>query len=161
MVARLPQNLDTDHLEAQLVQQETPLQRLQALEDLIEQLAFTDIHRADELLDELEEVLEAEEYPEQEFRFHLWRGSVDNQLYRYERAAIHFQIAIELAEMDATPEMQAEVYIDYAGICMNTLDFSEAIEYLDKAGQLLQNIPTPLLLLPVLLAFLAMFCLSN
>lgn len=145
MVARLPQSLDTEHLEAHLVRPAPPLQRMQALEDLIGQLAFTDIHLADKLLCELEEILETGNYPEQEFRFHLWRGNVDNQLYNFEAATQHLELAIELAEQGSVPEILAEVYIDYAGICMNNREFSGAKAYLEKAEQLLRKYPNSLL----------------
>ena len=98
MVASIPRQINTDQLEKALQSQEAPIQRMATLEKLIAIYAFVDVHRADELLQEMENLLEHLNYPDQELFFHIHKGILDNHLYKYESAVINFEKAMELGQ---------------------------------------------------------------
>ncbi|GAB5553488.1 MAG: hypothetical protein Sapg2KO_30790 [Saprospiraceae bacterium] len=132
-------------LEQELLTQQAPHQRIAIIEKLLHVYSFVHPARADELLQEFEQHLEINSIPDQELRFHLHKGIVDNQLYKYESAIEHYEKAIEIAEERVAAQELAEIYIDFAGICMNVKETELAEHYLDKADKLLKAFPDDLL----------------
>ncbi len=128
-------------LEQKLQRQKDPLQRLLIIDQLASYYAFTNVNRAQKLFAQQLEILKLYNNPDFELNFHLNCATVENQLYNYQKAATHFSQAIELLEERGAAKELAEVYIDYAGTCMNQENLDEASEYLEKATRLLKTFP--------------------
>lgn len=128
-------------LEQKLQQQEDPLQRLLLLDQLAGHYAYTNVHRAQELLAELLNILQVHIYPDYRLNYHLNTAIIENQLYNFAEAEVHFLRAIDLLEERGTVKQQAEVYIDYAGVCMNLERMDQAAQLLEKASRQLKSFP--------------------
>lgn len=133
--------IETEALESKLRSQKDPLQRLVLIDQLASRYAFTNVHRAKELLTELAEILLYHSFPDYQLNLHLYKGLVNNQLYLFEEAKKEFVQAISLLKERGTIKQQAEAYIDYAGVCMNLDDMEEASSHLNMATRLLKNFP--------------------
>ena len=117
------------------------LQRLSALDRVAGQLVFTDISKAQKLLAEQQELLR--EYPQPDFQlnFHINTALVENQLYNYNLAEIHFRLALEILGERGNVRQFAETYIDYAGTLLNLEQMDRAKLYLNQADRYLKNFP--------------------
>ncbi len=146
VVNTYPQIVNIEELEAKLRFQKDPFQRLILLDKLAGHCAYTDITRAKALLQELDGILHQFPNPDIRLNYHLNTATIENQLYQFAEAERHFLEAIELIEERGTVKQQAEVYIDYAGTCMNQENMEAAMEFLDKASRLLKNFPDERLL---------------
>ncbi len=130
--------------EKKLESQKDPRQRIVLLDELASFYAYTDTKRAIILLDELNALLKLVEFEEfADFRLNhlIYCAAVENQLYNYEKAALYYLEVIPLMEERGDSNDQAEVYIDYAGVCMNLDKLEEAHIYLDKATRELKLFP--------------------
>jgi two-component system, LytTR family, sensor kinase len=141
MITAIPQTKDVLLLEQKLQQQEDPLQRLLLLDQLAGHYAYTNVHRAQELLAELLDILQVHIYPDYRLNYHLNTAIIENQLYNFAEAEVHFLRAIDLLEERGTVKQQAEVYIDYAGVCMNLERMDQAAQLLEKASRQLKSFP--------------------
>ncbi len=117
------------------------LQRLSALDKYTSQLVFTDISKAQKLLAEQNEILQ--EYPQPDFQlnFHINTALVENQLYNYNLAEIHFRQALDIIGERGDMRQFAETYIDYAGTLLNLEQIDRAKLYLNQAERYLKNFP--------------------
>lgn len=117
------------------------MQRLLLINQLTASYVFTNIPRAQELLTEQRQLLTTIPHPDFQLDYHLHAATVENQLYEFQSAEANFLAAIELLEERGDVKQQAEVYIDYAGTCMNLDKMDRAGEYLAKASRLLKLFP--------------------
>jgi two-component system, LytTR family, sensor kinase len=130
-------------MESRLIRTTDPYQRLELLDKLVGAYAFIDFRKARKFLDEQGDLLKIHDYPDFQLAFHLNHGSIENQLYNYNLAEIHFQKAIELLDERGDTKQQIEGYIDYAGTCMNRKELEKATGFLDRAAKSLKNFPDP------------------
>lgn len=128
-------------LEAQLEKQKDLYQRLVILDQLTSHYAFTNYRKAQKNLAEQEAILK--EIDDRDFRlnFHLNTANIENQLYNYLLAEIHFKQAFDILDERGDVKQQAEAYIDYAGTCINLSKMDQATNYLGKAHKLLVVFP--------------------
>lgn len=137
--------LDTQNLEDLLLSTRSPENRAKIIDGLTSVYAYTDIQRARLLLKEQRAYLKKQSRADLELNFHLNSGFIENQFYNYPLAEHHLKKAIELIEEQRDLKRQAEIYIDYAGICINLNKLDEALIFLDKAEKYLQVYPDPVL----------------
>ena len=140
MVGHVP-DIDVADLESKLDQQKDSLQRLILLDQLAGHYAYTNVRRAQDILSEQLTILSQYDYPDFKLNYHFNTAIIENQLYDFEKAEEHFCRAIEIIEERGTIQQQAEVYIDYAGTCMNLEKMDQATDLLDRAARLLKNFP--------------------
>lgn len=129
------------HLEYKLLQQKDTQQRVLLIDKLASHYAFTNIRKAQKLLAEQQKILDRFDYPDLLLNFHLNTAIVENQLYNYYLAEIHFLKAIEILEERGGVKQQAETYIDYAGTCMNLGKMEPATKLLRRAAKQLTAFP--------------------
>lgn len=128
-------------LEEKLRHQTDDLKRLLLIDQLAGQYAFTDIKKAQTLLREEWELLQNCSYPDFLLNYHINCAFIENQLYNYQEAKSHLEKVQELVEERGDVKQQAEVYIDYAGVCINLQEMDQATTLLEKANRLLKNFP--------------------
>ncbi len=128
-------------LEAQLDRQKDPYQRLILLDQLTSHYAFTNYRKAQKNLGEQDLILKELENRDFRLSYHLNTAIIENQLYNYLLAEIHFKQAFEILDERGDVRQQAEAYIDYAGTCINLNKMDQATTYLDKAAKLLEVFP--------------------
>lgn len=128
-------------LETQLEKQKDTYQRLILLDQLIGYYAFTNYRKAQKYLGEQDSILS--EFEDRDFKlsYHLNTAIIENQLYNYILAEIHFKQAFEILDERGDVKQQAEAFIDYAGTCINLNKMDLATNYLDKASKLLEVFP--------------------
>jgi tetratricopeptide (TPR) repeat protein len=143
MRTTVQQMTDVRSLEHKLQQQKAPHQRLILVDQLLSQYAFTNLERAKDLLVEQEKLLQQYYLTDLELNYLQFSAIVENQLYNYEASVNHFKAAIDLVEVGGDVNQQAEVYIDYAGTCINISRMEQAYSLLEKAGKLLRTFPNP------------------
>lgn len=141
MTGAVPSMSEILLLENKLKLQSEPLQRLVLIDQMAGHYAFTNVRRAQALLQEQVEILKVHDYPDFRLNYFLNSAIIENQLYNFADAEQLFQKAIELLEDIGNVKQLAEVYIDYAGTCMNQEKMEEAQTYLEKARRLLRNFP--------------------
>ena len=139
LVAKLSNNLR--RLEAQLDKQKDPYQRLILLDQLTSHYAFTNYRKAQKNLAEQDSILKKSEDRDFRLSYHLNTATIENQLYNYDLAEIHFKQAFEILDERGDVKQQAEAFIDYAGTCINLMKMDQATNYLDKAAKLLEVFP--------------------
>lgn len=137
----IPQPINLTELEYKLKHQREPHQRLVLIDKLAANYAFTNVARAQSLLQEFSQILHDHNDPDRLLNFHLYSATIENQLYRYECADGHFRKAIAILEERGTAKQQAETYIDYSGTCINLDEMEKALHYLDTAEKLLRSFP--------------------
>jgi two-component system LytT family sensor kinase len=120
-----------------------PDQRLLTLEKLAEIYAFTDVTKGDACLDEMWRLLQSIKSSDVLINYFLGKATIENQQYQYKKAFKYFHQAIELVEKVGDAAQQAEVYIDYAGTCINAVQLEEAEKNLVKASKLLKIAEKP------------------
>lgn len=143
MTAILGISSEIQLLERKLANQENDLQRLVLLDNLACHYSYTNIRRAQRLLAEQKEILEQHYQPDFLLNYHLNTGFIENQLYNFKLAEVHFLEAIEILKDRGHANQLAEAYIDYAGTCMNLNKSEEVENYLAKASKLLKTFPDP------------------
>jgi len=141
MTSQVPEMQAINQLELKLRQQDEPLQRLILIDQLAAHYTYTNVTRAKELLQEQAELLKVHDYPDFRLNYFLNLAIIENQLYHYQEAETLFRKTMELLEDIGNIKQLAEVYIDYAGTCMNQEKMELASDYLDKATKLLRNFP--------------------
>ncbi len=136
-----PQLEDLRALENKLQQQKVPHQRLVLLDRLLAIYAFTNPVKAQNLLEEEAKLLT--EFPNQdiELNFHLNAAIVENQLYNYDEALIHFEKLLDLVEECGDIKQHAEALIDFAGTQINLKQLKLAEKLLEKSAKLLEAFP--------------------
>lgn len=137
-IASLP---NIKSLESRLTRTTDPYQRLELLNELAGTYAFIDFLKAQKFLAEQNELLNQNEDPDFRLAYHINNAFIENQLYNYNLAEIHFKRAIELLKERGDTKQQIEGYIDYAGTCMNLNELEKATGFLDKAARFLKNFP--------------------
>jgi two-component system LytT family sensor kinase len=128
-------------LEEQLSRQLDPEKRLFLLDELSVCYTFTNIQKAQAMLNELQISLLDYPHPDVELNYYWHAALVENQLYQYPRAAEYFQKALDLVEDRGSVEQQADLLIDYAGTCINLGDYDRTIGLLDRATRYLELFP--------------------
>ncbi len=128
-------------LETQLDKQKDPYQRLILLDQLASHYAFTSYRKAQKHLAEQVSILKNFEERDFKLSYHLNTAIIENQLYNYLLAEIHFKQAFEILDERGDVKQQAEAYIDYAGTCINLNKMDQATNYLDRAAKLLEVFP--------------------
>ena len=141
MISPVIRNINIEELELKLQEQEAPSQRLVLLDQLAGHYVYTNVRRAEEILQEQLEMLEIFPYPDFELNFHLNSATTANQLYEFDKAEEHYLHAIALLEEMGTIQQQAAAFIDYAGICMNLDNMDKADDLLDRASRMLKSFP--------------------
>ncbi len=141
MTGTVPSMNEIQQLENKLKLQFEPLQRLFLIDQLTGHYAFTNVRRAQSLLEEQFEILKIHDYPDFRLNYYLNSAIIENQLYHFADAEQQFLQAIEILEDIGDVKQLAEVYIDYAGTCMNLEKMDEVQLFLGKARRLLRNFP--------------------
>ncbi|HMQ59786.1 MAG TPA: tetratricopeptide repeat protein [Flavilitoribacter sp.] len=132
---------DIGQWELKLLQQTEPLQRLLIIDRLAAYFAYTNLQRAEELLEEQQAILDKHDYPDYRLNLFLHKATVENQRYRYQEANLLFSEAIKLLEERGDVKQQAETYIDTAGPLMNLERLEDCASVLEKASRLLRTFP--------------------
>ena len=132
-------------LEQQLHTQSDAHQRLTLLPPLLAYYAFTDAHRADQLLRQFKADLSAFSYLDFEISYWLHRAIVDNHLYQFEASDRAYREAFSRLEKHGSATEIAEARIDYAGTLMNLRQTDAATEQLELAKNLLRAFPDDVL----------------
>ena len=132
-----------EQLESKLEKQKDPKQRLILLDQAATSCVFTNIRKAQKLLDEQNEILKYHDNPDLRLNFLINLALIENQQYNYKLAEMHFIDAIEILEERGGAKQQAEAYIDFVGTLINQKELKKANEYLDKAKTLLNKFPDP------------------
>ena len=141
MTGLAPQTNELSQLEYKLKQQKDPLQRMTLIDQLAAYYTFTNVSRGKVLLAEQRRILESHDYPDFRLNCLLSLAIIENQLYNFAEAEELFLEAIDLLEDIGNVKQLAEVYIDYAGTCMNLEKMEEAGAFLEKAAKLLRSFP--------------------
>ncbi|MEL6719803.1 MAG: histidine kinase [Bacteroidota bacterium] len=128
-------------LEKRLQQQHDDRQRIILIDQLTNHYSYTDVKKAQTLLIEQQKLLQQWDYPDLKLNYHIKTAIVENQLYNYYLAEIHFLQAIDLLDERGTTNQQVEAFIDYAGTCMNLGKMESAMNFLQKAEKKLQIFP--------------------
>ena len=136
---------DTDELEAQLKKAHKFEVKAKLIDDLTNVYAYTNIQRAKELLKEQRTYLKRKSNPDLELNFHLNSAFIENQFYNYPLSEYHLKKAVVIIEEIGDLKRQAEIYIDYAGICINLEKFEDTLYFLEKAEKHLEVYPNPIL----------------
>ncbi|MEZ4985803.1 MAG: histidine kinase [Saprospiraceae bacterium] len=131
--------------EQRLTQQKDPLQRLAIIDKLAGHYAYTNVLRAQQLLNEQWDLLKHHEIADFMFHFFLNKMVVENQLYQFEKAASTAQKALDYLEEVGSIHQLTELYIEFAGVCSNIGDIDTADKYLQKAAKTLKSFPDQLL----------------
>ncbi len=129
------------NLERQLDSQKDDQQKIILLDQIISYYAFTNVRKAQRLLSNLSEILLRKPNIDYKLKFHLYTAYIENQLYNYFLAEIHFKQSLEILEERGAIKELAEVYIDYAGTCINLDKMKLAITFLDKASKIVEDFP--------------------
>jgi two-component system, LytTR family, sensor kinase len=149
MTNSLPLLEQIEPLEYQLQQNKAASQRMEIIDQLLGYYVFTDIKRAERLLEELYDLLKNADlgHSQMDFqlRYHQYRALVANMRYDFERSVQYFNEAIQVAETTGTVFQQAEIMIDYAGTCMNNKENDYARQLLEKAELILKRFSHPAL----------------
>lgn len=127
--------------DAKLATETNPQKRLDLIDKLVAYLIYTDPSRARLLLAEQEQLLAQWPHAEFQVNFHYFSAVIENQFYHFQEAARHYLDALILAEEQGDVHRRTELYVDYAGICMNLERLEEAEQWLNKANKLLQRRP--------------------
>ncbi|MEO1517805.1 MAG: histidine kinase [Bacteroidota bacterium] len=143
MTGTVPKLSMIRRLEGQLERQKDSKQRVVLIDQLAGHFAFTNVRKAQKLLAEQWKILKNNDFPDLELNYHLHTAFIENQLYNYILSEIHCNKAINIVEERGDVKQQAEVYIDYAGTCINLDKMDLATAYLDKATKLLEVFPDP------------------
>lgn len=117
--------------------------RLKMLNKLSSHYALTNVRKAQQLLAEMNELLHETFQPDYRLSFLLTSGFVENQLYNYILAEIHYKNALDLLEERADLQQQAEAFVDFAGVYVNLEKIESAGYYLERAKRVLRNFPSP------------------
>lgn len=113
------------------------------VDKLLAQYVFTNLKRAKELIEEQERLLQIYYLTDIELNFLQYSALVANQLYDYEASIRYFKAALDLIEVGGDVNQLAEVYIDYAGTCINIMRMDLANNLLEKAGKVLRVYSNP------------------
>ena len=137
--------LDLEELEQQLTLTRRPELKAKIIDGLTSVYSYTNIQRAKILLKEQFALLKRRPNADQELNFHLNSAFIENQFYNYPLAEHHLKKAINIIEEQGDLKRQAEIYIDYAGICINLEKFDDTLSFLEKAEKHLEAYPDPIL----------------
>ncbi len=125
--------------EARLKKEDNPLRRQDLLDKVIAHYIYTDPSRARQMLTEQETLLAQWPHPELQLNFHYFNAVIENQLYHFSEASRHYLDALILAEEQGDVLRRTDLYIDYAGTCMNLDRLEEAALWLEKAHKTLRQ----------------------
>lgn len=134
---------DVKSLERQLRNNVSEQEQLEVIDLLLSYYAFTNVQRSRQLLAQQEKILLRVPSPEFQINYFAYRAIVENQAYAYPLSATYFLKAIELAEESRDVKSQIELYIDYAGTCINNRRLEDTQLLLEKASRLLRIYPDP------------------
>ncbi len=137
--------LDLEELEAKLEATRRPEIKAKIIDDLTSVYSYTNIQRAKVLLKDQREYLKRRPNADMELNFHLNSAFIENQFYNYPLAEHHFKKAIVIIEELGDLKRQAEIYIDYAGICINLEKHENSLYFLEKAEKHVEAYPDPIL----------------
>ena len=91
-------SIDLAELESQLLLQEDERQKLILLDRLAGHYVLTNAQKAQEILSEEWEILKDQNFPDFKLAYHLNTAFIQNQLYNFDLAAIHYQQGLEILE---------------------------------------------------------------
>ena len=128
-------------LEEAILASEEPIQRLRMLDQLTDQLIYTDNKRAKFAIHQMEMLLRENKEPEIFLSYLLKAGVIHNQDYDYDLAEKMFKTAIEILETSGDVKEQIEAYIDFSGVCINLDKLEVARYYIAKAERILRDFP--------------------
>ncbi len=137
--------VNVHQLEADLKYEIRNIEKAKIIDRLISKYAYTNIHRAKELITEQYALLKEEKTPPLEANYHLYAAFIENQFYNYPIAEHHFKEALSIIKDGGDLKQQAELYIDFAGIYINLDKLKEAHDYVDKAREYLNRYPDKIL----------------
>ncbi len=137
--------LDIEELEKDLVSARRPDLKAKIIDDLTSVYTYTNIQRAKVLLKDQRAFLKRQPNPDLELNFHLNSAFIENQFYNYPLAEHHLKKAMVIIEEMGDLKKQTEIYIDYAGICINLEKFEDTLYFLEKAEKHLEAYPDPIL----------------
>lgn len=125
-------------LQKELDREQVVHHRIRLIDQLASYFVFTDLEKTRNLLDEQARILGEDNLS---VSYYIHRALLENQAYCYDLAEELFQKAIGKLEEKGNARTQAELYIDYAGTCINTRRMEEAAVLLEKARRILRIYP--------------------
>ena len=128
-------------LEDAILSSDEPIQQLRMLDQLTDQLIYTDNTKAKFAIHQMEVLLKNHKEPEIFLSYLLKAGVIHNQDYDYELAESKFTAAIEILEISGDAKEQLEGYIDFVGVCINLDKLEIARHYIAKARRILRDFP--------------------
>jgi len=128
-------------LEDAIIASNEPVKQLRMLDQLTNQLIYTDNKKAKFAIYQMEMLLKQHKEQEIFLSYLLKAGVIHNQDYDYEMAVKKFKTAIEILEVEGDANEQIEAYIDYVGVCINIDKKDTARYYIAKAERLLRDFP--------------------
>jgi len=137
--------LDIEELEKNLATTRRPDLKAKIIDDLTSVYSYTNIQRAKSLLKDQRDFLKRKPDADLELNFHLNSAFIENQFYNYPLAEHHLKKAMVIIEEKGDLKKQTEIYIDYAGICINLEKFEDTLYFLEKAEKHLEAYPDPIL----------------
>lgn len=141
MTNTLPSKSQIQYLETKLARQTDDAQRVYLLDLLASHFTFTNIRKAQVFLGKQQEILDRVDMPDFRLNYHWNNALIENQLYNFKLAEFSFKDALAIIEERGDANQQAEIYIDFAGTCMNLGQESLAEQFLEKAAKLLDAFP--------------------
>ena len=143
MANPMPTKSQIQYLESKLHKQEDDNQRLLLLNKLGNHYTYTDVRKAQVFLSEMQEVLDriGSDYVDFRLNYHWNSALIENHLYNFNLSEFHFEDALKIVEDRGNANQQAELYIDYAGTCLNLDQAALAEKYLTRARKLLDAFP--------------------
>jgi anti-sigma regulatory factor (Ser/Thr protein kinase) len=137
----LPSKSKIQYIETKLARQTDDAQRLYLLDLLASHFTFINNKKAQIFLSQQQEILERVDMPDFKLNYHWNTALIENQLYNFKLAEFSFKDALQIIEERGDANQQAEIYIDFAGTCMNLDQEGLAEQYLEKAEKLLDAFP--------------------
>ncbi len=137
--------LDIEELEKNLATTRRSDLKAKIIDDLTSVYSYTNIQRAKSLLKDQRDFLKRKPDADLELNFHLNSAFIENQFYNYPLAEHHLKKAMIIIEEKGDLKKQTEIYIDYAGICINLEKFEDTLYFLEKAEKHLEAYPDPIL----------------
>lgn len=128
-------------MEVQMEKQEDNKQKVLLLDRLAWHYSFTNVKKAQEILRIQGKIFKENSYPDFILNYYINVAFVENQLYNFDLAQMHYEKVLDLVDDIGAAKQQATVYIDYSGVCINRGDLEEASHYLDRAEKTIDAFP--------------------
>lgn len=135
----------SNHLISSLNKNISVEDKFHILDTLLSQLVYTNINEAVKHLNKLRKIHHFDLDSKVIFKYFAYKALIENQKYQYKKAYDSFNKAIKLSDKLLDFYFKAELFIDYAGTCINLNKMDEAEGLIEKAKKLLKKNPSSIL----------------